>query len=442
MIANISPLSADLAAYAEEHGPVTVGLAGAGQMGTDLIVQIALMPGLRLGAIAEVDAGRVRQAFMVAGRDLDDIAVAGKPADVDRAIETGKVAVTPDLATLAAAGHIDVVIDATGNPNIGTTLALEAIRNGKHIVMLNVEADITIGRFLKQQADQAGVIYSGAAGDEPAATLELVAFAQSLGMTVVCAGKGKNNAFNIHAVPADYEAEARARNMNPRMLVEFIDGSKTMVEMVALANCTGLVPDIPGMHGPAASRDELADVLIPREHGGLLSRRGCVDYSTGEGVAPGVFCIVEGNHPRVTERIADLRVGKGPFFALLRPFHLTSLEVPLTAARAVIYKRADMVPLDYPVAEATALAKRDLKPGETMGRIGGSDYRAFAMTWSDARHAKALPLGLVEGAKVLKPVKAGEQLTYGNCLADASLAVTQIRQRLDAADERFLTAAE
>ena len=190
---------------------MTVGLAGAGQMGTDLIVQIALMPGLRLGAIAEVDAGRVRQAFRVAGRSLGDIAVAGKPADIDRAIETGKVASHARSRGTRRRRAYRCRHRRHRQSQYRNDLALEAIRNGKHIVMLNVEADITIGRFLKQQADRAGVIYSGAAGDEPAATLELVGFRQSLGMTVVCAGKGKNNAFNIHAVPADYEAEARAR---------------------------------------------------------------------------------------------------------------------------------------------------------------------------------------------------------------------------------------
>jgi predicted homoserine dehydrogenase-like protein len=256
-----------------------------------------------------------------------------------------------------------VVIDATGNPNTGTQFALDSIANGKHVVMLNVEADITIGRHLHAEARRAGVVYTGAAGDEPAATLELIGFAQSIGLEVVCAGKGKNNPLKWDAVPADYEAEAKARNMNARMLVEFVDGSKTMVEMVAIANCTGLVPDVPGMHGPAATRDELASVLIPKEHGGVLSRKGCVDYSIGKGVAPGVFCIVTTDHPRLQERMIDLKVGKGPYFALTRPYHLTSLEVPLSAARAVLHKHADMVPLEQPVAECVTLAKRDLAAG-------------------------------------------------------------------------------
>ena len=137
----------------------------------------------------------------------------------------------------------------------------------------------------------------------------------------------------------------------------------------------------------------------------------------------------------------DLKVGKGPYFTIFRPYHLTSLEVPLSAARAVLYKRADMEPLDHPVAEAVAVAKSDLAPGESLGMIGENDYRGFAMTWEDARARGALPLGLAERAKVVKPVKTGDFLTYDNCVPDDSMVITQIRRRLDQSDGRFVTNA-
>ncbi|MFZ5675070.1 MAG: NAD(P)H-dependent oxidoreductase [Pseudomonadota bacterium] len=441
-MANVSPLARELRRHAEEKGPIRIGVAGAGQMGTDLAVQLARMQGLRLAAIAELTIANAQAALLLAGHKREDFAEAKTAPDIDRLIEMKKIAITGDLQALVGAGRIDVVIDATGNPDTGAVFALAAIKAGKPIVMLNVEADITIGRFLHEEARRAGVVYTGAAGDEPAAALELIGFAQSLGLTIVCAGKGKNNPLKFDAVPADYEKEARERNMNARMLVEFVDGSKTMVEMVAIANATGLVPDQPGMHGPAATRDELAQVLIPKSKGGVLGKAGCVDYSIGKGVAPGVFCIVEADHPRVIERMIDLKVGKGPFFSLFRPFHLTSLEVPISAAHAVLHKQADMVPLDRPVAEAIALAKRDLKPGETLGKIGETEYRAWAMTWSEARLANALPVGLAERAKVVKPVKAGSYLTYDNCVPDDTLTITRVRRRLDQADARFLAAAE
>ena len=355
MITGVSPLVAELNARAEAGRPVTIGLAGCGQMGTDIVVQLNRMPGLRLGAIAEMRVPAAVAAARLAG--FPDAAVSEEKtaAAIDTAIEAGRLAITDSLEALARAGRIDVVIDATGNPSVGTRFALDAIANGKHVVMLNVEADITIGRHLHAEARKAGVVYTGAAGDEPAATLELIGFAQSIGLDIVCAGKGKNNPLKFDAVPADYEEEARRRDMNARMLVEFVDGSKTMIEMVAIANCTGLVPDVPGMHGPAAGRDELASVLVPRSAGGVLSKSGCVDYSIGKGVAPGVFCVVTTDHPRVMERLIDLKVGKGPYFTLFRPYHLTSLEVPLSAARA------EIVPNDVTKAAASAAVRQSFK---------------------------------------------------------------------------------
>lgn len=433
-------LAAELAARAEKQGPITVGLAGAGQMGTDMVTQIALIPGMRLGAISEVVPQAAIDAAILAGTRRENIVTAASANAIDAAIEAGKLAVTEDFHALCASGHIDVVIDATGNPNVGTLIALEAMKNGKHVVMLNVEADITIGRFLKAEAERAGVVYTGAAGDEPAATLELIGFAQAHGFEIVCAGKGKNNPLKFDAVPAEYEDEARERNMNARMLVEFIDGSKTMIEMVAVANATGLVPDVPGMHGPKATREELGTVLCTKADGGILSKSGVVDYSIGKGVAPGVFVVVKPRHPRVLERMIDLKVGPGPCFSLLRPYHLTSLETPLSAARAVMFGTADMQPLDRPVAECVAIAKRDLAPGETLGKIGEADYRGFAMTWTDARDLGAMPLGLAEKAKVTKPVKAGERIAYDNATPDDGLVVTQIRRRLDQSDAQHLAA--
>ena len=434
-------LVAEMLDRAERQGPITIGLAGSGQMGTDIVVQVSLMPGLRIGAIAEVQPQAAIEAALLAGHDRSDIVAADSAQAIDRAIGQGKIAVTEDLDALAAAGMVDVVIDATGNPNVGTELALETMKNGKHVVMLNVEADITIGRFLKEEARKAGVVYTGAAGDEPACTLEIIGFARSLGFEIIAAGKGKNNPLKIDAIPADYEKEAAARNMNARMLVEFVDGSKTAIEMVAIANATGLVPDIPGMHGPTARLEDLASVLCPREDGGILHRKGVVDYSIGKGVAPGVFCVIKTRHPRVLERMIDLKIGKGPYFTIFRPYHLTSLEVPLSAARAVLYKRADMEPLDHPVAEAVAVAKRDLGPGETLGMIGESDYRGFAMTWPQARQMGAMPIGLAERAKTTRPIRTGDLITFENCVADDTLLVTQIRRRLDQSDGRFVTRA-
>ena len=306
-----------------------------------------------------------------------------------------------------------------------------AMEHGKHLVMMNVEADVTIGPYLKKQADRLGVVYSVGAGDEPSSCMELIEFASALGLRIVAAGKGKNNPLNHDAVPDDYREEAIRRNMNPRMLVEFVDGSKTMVEMCAIANATGLVPDVPGMHGPRADRDDMAKVLIPKADGGILNRKGVVDYTVGKGVAPGVFVIVEAEHPRIIERMDDLHVGTGPYYAFFRPYHLTSLEVPLTAARIMLYGKPDMVPLPNPVAEVCAVAKRDLGVGETFDAIGETCYRSFILTIGDARDRLAVPVGLLEGGKVIAPVKKGELLTRRNAAPDPTTRLYALRQRQD-----------
>lgn len=425
-------LRRDLQRRADDGRPVTLALTGAGQMGTDLIVHSAFMPGIRIGAVTEKRFENVVRAARMAGFPDGHVVEAHSPQAIDRAIEAGKIAVTLDLAAVCGAGRIDAVIEATGNPDAGARAALTAIEHGKHVVMLNVESDITVGRYIKRVAAKAGVVYSGAAGDEPAATLEIIRFAEALGFEVIAAGKGKNNALDIDAVPADFEAEAKARNMNPRVLVEFVDGTKTHVEMTAIANATGLVPDVPGMHGPDVTAETLAEVLIPKEDGGLLSRRGVVDYTIGKGIAPGVFVVVKPRHPRMIERVADLKVGKGPYFTLLRPYHLTSLEVPLSAARAVLYGEADMQMADVPHAECGARAKRDLKVGETLDRIGMPDYRGFALAYPDSVARKALPIGLAEGAVIIRPIAKGDLITYDNARPNADLTITKIRHALDA----------
>lgn len=424
----LTGLARDLARRAESGRPVRIGVIGSGEMGTDLVTQGMLMPGIEVAAISTRRPWTARAAIEIAYGDDSRAAEADTQSKVTAAIEAGRIAIT-SVETMVTNPLIDVVIDATGKPGVAADYDLMAMEHGKHLVMMNVEADVTIGAYLKREADRLGVVYTVGAGDEPSSCMELIEFATALGLRVVSAGKGKNNPLNHDAVPDQYREEAERRNMNPRMLVEFIDGSKTMVEMAAIANATGLVPDKPGMHGPSAGRDDLARVLIPRADGGVLSKKGVVDYTIGKGVAPGVFVVVEATHPRVIERMDDLHVGKGPYYAFHRPYHLTSLEVPLSCARAVLYGKADMVPLARPVAEVAAVAKRDLAAGETFDAIGETCYRSWTMTAGEAAAARAVPVGLLEGGKVLKPVKKGDLLTLENATPDTSTRLWALRRK-------------
>ena len=427
----LTGLAKDLASRAESGRPVRIGLVGAGEMGTDIVTRVAHMPGIRIGAIAELNLPAAVKAVEIACNGEDRAREVAKPDALNAAMESDKIAVTSDAAMLVESGLIDVVIDATGIPAVGAEIGLSAMEQGKHLVMMNVEADVTIGAYLNAEAERLGVVYTLGAGDEPSSCMELIEFVSAMGHPIVCAGKGKNNPLNIDATPDEYVEEAERRNMSPRMLVEFIDGSKTMVEMAAIANATGLVPDRPGLHGPAATKEQLSEVLVPQKDGGVLSDIGRVDYSVGAGVAPGVFVIAEMSHPRVWERMEDLKLGKGPYFTFIRPYHLTSLEVPLTCARAVLYGKADMVPLDRPVAEVCAVAKRDLDAGERLDAIGEYCYRAWIMRAEEARAARAIPCGLLTDGTVSAPIRKGELITYDNAAPPQGSRIAELRARQD-----------
>ncbi|CAN7500227.1 MULTISPECIES: NAD(P)H-dependent oxidoreductase [unclassified Devosia] len=426
----LTGLARDLAARADAGKPIRVGVIGSGEMGTDLVTQMSLMKGVEMAAIATRRPHTALAAMTIAYGDDSHGKVVDSPAAATAAIEQGKIAVT-SAETLVTTPNIDVVIDATGKPGVAADFSLTAMEHGKHLVMMNVEADVTIGPYLKAQADRLGVVYSVGAGDEPSSCMELIEFVTALGLDVVAAGKGKNNPLKHDAVPDDYREEADRRNMNPRMLVEFVDGSKTAVEMTAIANATGLMPDIPGMHGPKADRDDMAKVLIPKADGGILNSSGVVDFTIGKGVAPGVFVIVKAEHPRIIERMDDLHIGHGPYYAFFRPYHLTSLEVPLTCARIMLTGKPDMVPLPRPVAEVCAVAKRDLLPGEPLDAIGETCYRSYAMRADDARAAGAVPVGLLEGGKVTAPIAKGALLTAANSQPDSSTRLFALRREQD-----------
>lgn len=429
----LTGLAKDLAARAETGTPVRIGLVGAGEMGTDIVSRVAHMRGIEIGAISELNPQAAGRSVSIAYGDSDRAVATDTTDALNAAIESGRIATTQRVETLLESGLIDVVIDATGIPSVGAEIGLAAMEHGKHLVMMNVEADVTIGAYLRSEAERLGVVYSLGAGDEPSSCMELIEFVSAMGHRIVSAGKGKNNPLNFDATPDAYTEEAVRRHMNPRMLVEFVDGSKTMVEMAAIANATGLIPDRPGMHGPACSREELNKVLIPSHAGGVLSSgEGRVDYSIGKGVAPGVFVVAEMDHPRIRERMEDLKMGEGPYFTFFRPYHLTSLEVPLTCARAVLYGKADMVPMARPVAEVCAVAKKDMAVGETLDQIGEYCYRAWIMTAAEARSSAAIPCGLLTGAKVIAPIKKGDLITSANAAVPANSKIAALRARQDA----------
>lgn len=392
--------------------PVRVGLIGAGQMGTDIVAEVSMMKGINVVIVADIDIERAVQAYQIAGFQ-EEVKIAKTVEEADAAILAGELVAIDDYRLLTQLKNIDVVIEATGFPEVGANAALETIRNQHDLAMMNVETDITVGPLLRWYAEQHGQLYALAAGDEPAACKELYDFSDALGFTIVAAGKGKNNPLDRHASPGDPEIrkEAARRGLNPNMLVEFVDGSKTMIEMAAVSNATGLIPDVRGMHGPDTDREHLNETFALKEDGGILNNLGVVDFGVGR-VAPGVFLIVRTDHPRLQEAMVLRDMGNGPYYTLFRPYHLCSIEVPLTCAMLTIRKESNMVPLEHLVSEVFAVAKKDLNPGDTLDVIGGASFYSLIDTYEKTRAENLLPIGLAKSAKIRRQVKKDDPITF------------------------------
>jgi predicted homoserine dehydrogenase-like protein len=417
---------------ADAGRPVTLGIVGAGQMGTGLVAQMAPLPWFAVTGVADIDLDRARAAYRSAGVPDDQVTAASDLPAAERALEAGRRIVTQSAELLANLPGNEAIVDATGVPEVGAIVADVAIRGGKHVVMLNVEADVTVGRALKRMADEAGVIYSASAGDEYAPAKELVDFARTLGFGVVCAGKGKNNPLDRAATPDSQAERAKAIGANPWMLSGFVDGTKTAVEMTCLANATGLVPDVRGMHGPTSTVADLPKLLCPEEEGGVLLHKGVVDYAIG--VAPGVFCIIETASEIVADEMRYLNMGSGPYWVLFRPYHLTSLETAITVATAAVYHEATIAPGPTPVAEAITIAKRDLKAGEKLDKMGGYTYYSLAERADIAAAEDLLPVGLADGAVLAADVRMGEPILRSKVELNDTTQLYRLRMRQEAQD--------
>ncbi|SFL56191.1 NAD(P)H-dependent oxidoreductase [Salibacterium qingdaonense] len=416
-----------LSAFETEGKYIKVGLIGAGQMGRGMISQIEGMKGMKVVATADINISNVINAYKYAGIPEENIIQTEKEEEAVRAVEEGKVTAFSEAEKVASLPSVDVVVDATGIPNVGAAIAWEAILNRKHIVMLNVEADVTVGPVLKKLADSAGVVYTGSAGDEPGAVMELFDFADALGFEVIALGKGKNNPLNLEANPSTAAQEAEEKGASPKMLASFQDGTKTMVEMNAVANATGFIPDQTGMHGFSATVDELADIFQLKDNGGQLHHKGIVEYV--QGVAPGVFAIITSHNEEVHEELQYVKLGNGPHYTLYRPYHLTSLETPLTVARAFFDKEPTIAPNYDRQAETVATAKKDLKEGEFLDSIGGYSVYGTLMEKSEADGAEAFPIGLVDAnVKVMRDVQKGETLTYNDIEQTKESTIWRLRR--------------
>src|SRR3954463_7077430 len=346
--------------------PVRVGLVGAGQMGRGFVAQVRRIAGMEVVAVADIDVQRATGALQAAG--IDNVTTGDDYDKLSSVVaEGGTVALTDP--TMLTSLPVDMVIDATGVPEIGAQIALRSILAGRHVGLLNVETDITVGWLLSRMAARTGAVYTLCRGDEPAEALKLVEYARDLAFDVVCAGKGKNNPLRPHDTPSMLTDEANSKRMNPKMLASFVDGSKAMIEMAALANAADLGVAKRGLSGYETTVPQLHNVFRPTADGGILERSGVVDFCTGP-VAPGVFVVARSDDPTVVEQMEYMSMGAGPYYSFYRPYHLASIEAPLSIPAAVLDRRSDISPKAWR-AEVAAGTKRPLKAGDVIDGIGG-----------------------------------------------------------------------
>jgi predicted homoserine dehydrogenase-like protein len=434
----------ELARRAAAGNPICVGVSGAGWIGSGFVAQTAHVSGLLVNVLADPDVAAARRAFIAAGVPADAIVEASAPGSAMDALRAGKRVITGDY-TLAArvplsqpgdhrGAGVDIVADVTPSPASGAETAYACIRHGKDVVMVNIEADVTVGRVLKKLAADAGVLYTVSSGDEPGCLMELFDYVTALGFEPIVIGKGKNNPLNRAATPDTVAESARKSNKDPFTVASYVDGTKTMFEMACAANATGCLPMQRGMVGPEASIDNVSCIFALEEDGGIAKFPGAVDFVQGPSMSGGVFVTVRVADERIRADLEYLKVGKGRYFTFFRPYHLWFIEAPISVALAALRKQVWLTPLDRPVADVMTVAKRDLAPGERLDEFGGYRFYGTMDRAEVARALDALPVGLAPAARVVRPVAAGALVTWADVALDEASTVVRLRRQQDALD--------
>ena len=426
--------------------PLRVALVGAGKFGTMWLSQAVRTPGLHVLAVADLQPDRARAALATAGFAPERIA-AKSAAEAGR---RGTTFLTEDAESLIEGPEAEVVVDATGSPSAGVVIALACARSGKHVVMVNVEADALCGPFLARRCREAGVVYSLAYGDQPALVCELVDWARAAGFPVVAAGKGTKYLPRYHqstpeTVWGDYgiaPERARAAGMNARMFNSFLDGTKSAIEMAAVANATGLAPAPDGLAFPPCGTDELPRILRPREAGGTLHHAGQVEVVSslrrdGAQVARdlrwGVYVVFEAPTSYAASCFAEYGMAtdeSGRYAALWRPYHLIGLELGISIASVGLRKEPTGAPRAW-VADVAATAKRDLAAGEVLDGEGGFLVYGKLLPAADSRRLGALPIGLAHGVRLVSPVRANEPVRWADVEIDGGAGVVRARREME-----------
>lgn len=425
-------ISEDLEKLEAQQTPIRIAVSGAGWLGSGYVKAFSHTKGMRVDLIADPEIQLAKNAFLNTGILPDQIVEADTPSAAMDALSIGKKVVTGLYDLAAQVDVLDLVSDATPFPVSGAETAFSCVKYHKDVVMVNIEADVTVGRILKKKAAEAGIIYTVSSGDEPGCLMELWDFVTTLGYTPVVIGKGKNNPLNPSATPETVAESARKADKDPYQVASYVDGTKTMFEMACAANATGCQPQRRGMIGPEADQSTISQIFSLQEDGGMIARPHTVDFVQGNAMSGGVFITARVEDPRIQADLEYLKVGKGFYYTFFRPYHLWFLEAPISVARAYLYRQTTLVPQDKPVAESMATAKRDLKAGEKLDTFGGYTFYGQIEKAEIARGVNALPTGLAPDAVMVKPVKAGDVITWQDVKLDENQTVVKLRREQDA----------
>jgi predicted homoserine dehydrogenase-like protein len=440
-------LSYMLKERAAQGKPVRIGQIGAGKFGTMHLAQARLTTGMHLVGLADLFPDRARSRMIEVGWPAEQT----QAKSLGDALKSGATHITDHAMSLLACPDIDVIVEATGDPATGIKLCLEAIEHGKHIVMVNVEADSVAGPLLAQKARAAGVVYSLAWGDQPALVCEHVDWARACGFEVVAAGKGtryhptyhQSNPDTVWDILSKYLKIEDRSHINPKMFNSFIDGTKSGIEMTAICNATGLVPQTDGLAFPPASRFELAEVCKPKSDGGTLEKKGVTEVVSSvtrteadvpHHLAMGTYVVITSNSAYSRECFKEYNMlpdSSGKYASLYRPTHMIGLELGLSIASAALRKEPTGTPICFN-SDVVATAKRDLKKGEMLDGEGGFCVWGKQTPAEMSLKEGYLPLGLAHKVPLKRDIKTGERLKWDDIIYDANDNAIKVRREMEA----------
>jgi predicted homoserine dehydrogenase-like protein len=446
-------LYAKLLSRAQSAHPLRVGVIGAGKFATMYLAQVPKTPGVQVVGIADLSLPNARANLARCGWAEERYAA----PSLEAALASGATHLTDNWEALVSYPHVDIIVEATGNPIAAVDHALGAFAHRKHVVMVTVEADAFCGPMLAQRAQGAGVVYSLAYGDQPALICDLVDWARASGFEVVAAGRGhkwlphfaQSTPQTVWGYYGLSEEQAQEGGLNPKIFNSFLDGSKPAIECTAVCNATGLTPAPNGLAYPPASIADIPSVMRPRADGGTLDHKGQVEVisslsRSGEpinyDIRFGVWVVFEGDTEYIRRCFTEYGVRTDPsgrYACLYKRWHLIGLEVGISVASVGLRGEPTGCPSGFR-ADAVACAKRALKAGEMLDGEGGYTVVGKLMPAADSLAVGALPLGLAHGVKLRAPVRAGDPVRWDNVEIDQALAAVRLRREMERAYRRNL----